>query len=179
MYAAPVAFALLVLASACNKEVPKAAEEPRAVTDAPAAVQTAGGTRPAAAVEPATADPVQQGVSRVSEESFELAISGTDAYESGKQGEAKITLEAKPPFHINDKYPYKFKLKPAAGLKFASPTVGNDSAKLEKQRMTMTVGFLPEAKGKHSLAGVLAFSVCTDDKCLIEKRELALDVQAK
>jgi len=184
MYAVPVALALLVLTSACNKEVPKAAEEPRAAA-APAAVSDDGPTRPAVAAPspaeaaPAAAEAGAQAASRFSEESFELAISGSSGYESGKPAEATITLDAKPPFHINDKYPYKFKLKDAAGLKFPSATVGKDAAKLEKQRMTMTVGFVPEAPGKHTLAGVLAFSVCTDDKCLIEKRDLAFDVQSK
>jgi hypothetical protein len=45
--------------------------------------------------------------------------------------------------------------------------------------MTMNVGFTPEAAGKHTISGVLQFSVCTDDKCLIEKRDLALEVQSK
>ena len=186
MYAVPLGLVLLVLAPACNKEVPKAAEEPRAAA-APAPVKEQGPTRPAAdapmppAAEaaPAAEQAADQAAARVSEESFDLSISGSSGYESGKPGEATITLDAKPPFHINDKYPYKFKLKPGAGLKFPSPIVGKDAAKLEKQRMTMAVGFVPESPGKHRLSGVLAFSVCTDDKCLIEKRDLAFDVQSK
>jgi hypothetical protein len=30
-------------------------------------------------------------------------------------------------------------------------------------RVTMPVAFTPEAAGNHTLAGVLSFSVCTDD----------------
>jgi hypothetical protein len=186
IYAVPLGLVLLVLAPACNKEGPKAAEEPRAAAapaPAPAPVQQEEGpTRPAvAALSPAAeaAPAGAQAPAQVSEESFDLKISGSSGYESGKPAEATITLDAKPPFHINDKYPYKFKLKEAAGLKFPSPVVGKDAAKLEKQRMTMAVAFTPESAGKHTLSGVLAFSVCTDDKCLIEKRDLAFDVQSK
>ncbi|MDQ2645053.1 MAG: hypothetical protein M3020_14645 [Myxococcota bacterium] len=189
MTAPTAALAVLVLATAaCNKEVPKAAEEPRAAatplaTAEPAAAQPAGPTQPAAAkavpegVEPSSASP--QAASRVSDASFELNFVGKPEYEAGKPGEATITLDAKPPFHVNDKYPYKFKLKETAGLKFPNPVVAKDAAKLEKQRMTMAVGFTPEAAGKHTIAGVLQFSVCTDDKCLIEKRDLSLEVQSK
>ena len=181
MYAVPLGLVLLVLAPACNKEGPKAAEEPRAAA-APAPVKEDGPTRPAAAAvqQAAEATPAAaQAAAHVSEESFDLRISGSDGYESGKPGEVTITLDAKPPFHINDKYPYKFKPKQEAGLKFPSPVIGKDAAKLEKQRMTMAVAFVPESPGKHKLSGVLAFSVCTDDKCLIEKRDLAFDVQSK
>jgi hypothetical protein len=179
--AVPLGLVLLVLSAACNKEGPKAAEEPRAAA-APAPVQEDGPTRPAGAALPPAAEPAPaqaQAAAHVSEETFDLRISGSSGYESGKPGEATITLDAKPPFHINDKYPYKFKLKQEAGLKFPSPVVGKDAAKLEKQRMTMAVPFVPEGPGKHTLSGVLAFSVCTDDKCLIEKRELAFEVQSK
>ena len=41
----------------------------------------------------------------------------------------------------------------------------------------LTVAFTPESAGKKKIAGQFSFSVCTDDKCLIEKRDLALDVQ--
>ena len=185
MNAVPVGLALLVAASACNKEVPQAAEEPRPAA-ASAPLQAESPTRPAAATAARAPAEDAQGTgaqpaaaNRVSEETFDLSLTGSTAYEAGKPGEATITLDAKPPFHINDKYPYKFKLKAAPGLKFQSATVGKDAAKLEKQRMTMVVGFAPESPGKHTLAGVLSFSVCTDDKCLIEKRDLAFDVHVK
>jgi hypothetical protein len=174
-----------MLALACNKEVPKAAEEPRVVSAAPeprAAVPLATAT-PAmanAASEPQAAEaPATPASSHVDEANFELKFSGKDAYEAGKAGDATITIDAKAPFHVNDKYPYKFKLKESAGLKFPSPVVGKDAAKLEKMRVTMPVGFVAESAGKHTLAGVLSFSVCTDEKCLIEKRDLSLVVQAK
>jgi hypothetical protein len=180
-------FAGVLLVLACNKEVPKAAEEPRVASTPPDAVSTAplATATPAmasAAAEPTPAEPsapATPAASHVNEANFELKFSGKDAYEAGKPADATITIDAKAPFHVNDKYPYKFKLKETAGLKFANAVVGKDAAKVEKMRVTMPIGFTPEAAGKHTIAGVLSFSVCTDDKCLIEKRDLTLDVQAK
>ncbi len=88
-------------------------------------------------------------------------------------------LSAKAPFHVNDKYPYKFKIKEAPGLKFANLVVAKDQVKLEPARATVPVAFTPESAGKHTIAGQLSFSVCTDDKCMIEKRDLALEIEAK
>jgi hypothetical protein len=88
-------------------------------------------------------------------------------------------LDAKEPFHVNEKYPYKFKLKETSGLTFPAPLVGKEGVNLEKARATMRVPFTAQSAGRHTLSGQFAFSVCTDDKCLIEKRELSLLVDAK
>jgi hypothetical protein len=47
---------------------------------------------------------------------------------------------------------------------------------VDKQRSTMSVPFTPTQAGSHTLSGELAFSVCTDDKCLIEKQTLSFPV---
>ena len=80
---------------------------------------------------------------------------------------------------INQQYPYKFKAKEAAGVKFAQPVVGKDAAKIEQQRVTMRVPFVPDAAGQRTVSGQFAFSVCTEETCLIEKRDLALVVDVK
>jgi hypothetical protein len=67
------------------------------------------------------------------------------------------------------------KLKETPGVKYANLVVGKDAAKVENMKATLPVSFTPEA-GKRQIAGQFLFSVCTDDKCLMEKRELALDV---
>lgn len=178
-------------AVACSKESPPTAAEPQspvsAVSVSPAraeptsvGAEPAAGVKPAAAVEAAPAEPAQLAKSQIADANFELKISPkSGAFEVGKPGEAEIVLDAKPPFHVNDKYPYKFKLKEAPGLSFPAPLVGKDAVKLEKARATMNVSFTPKSAGKHELAGQFAFSVCTDDKCLIEKRDLSLLVDAK
>jgi hypothetical protein len=182
---APKAFILsvFVLAAACSKETPPAAEEARSpaggATTSPApsepGTKPAALTEPAAAVEPAAAN---AGQAKFSDTGFELSLSPKGDYKAGQVGEAEILLTAKAPFHVNDKYPYKFKAKEGAGVKFSAPVTSKEAVKLEAMKATMTVGFTPESAGKHVLAGVFSFSVCTDDKCLIEKRDLALEITA-
>ena len=68
---------------------------------------------------------------------------------------------------------------PDAGLEFPQDVVKKDAVKLEKKRATMTVALTPKTAGKHRLAGKFHFSICTDEKCLIEKRDLALELEVK
>jgi len=116
------------------------------------------------------------GTAKVSDSSFELSLEPKAGLKAGQAGNVEVVLLAKAPFHVNDKYPIKLKLKETAGLKYESLTLGKDAVKLETMRATLPVAFTPERAGKFTVAGQFAFSVCTDDKCLMEKRDLALDV---
>ncbi|HKO47751.1 MAG TPA: hypothetical protein VJV79_08505, partial [Polyangiaceae bacterium] len=131
----------------------------------------------AAAADPAAAPAAA--ASKYSEAPFDVEIRAKGAYTSGQAGAAEILISAKPPFHANDKYPYKFKLNEAAGLKYANLVVDKDAVKVEKTRATLTVPLTPEGAGKHTVSGKLFFSVCNDDQCLVEKRDLTLDIDAK
>lgn len=165
----------------CKNQAPPAAEatvtEPLATAPAsPVAAPAAPAQGDSAAL---AAPPASEAASKYSEPSFDLALQPKGSYTSGQAGQAEIVLAAKAPFHVNQNYPYKFKLKEAPGLKFANLVVAKDAVKLEPARATVPIAFTPESAGKHTLAGQLSFSVCTDDKCMIEKRELALDIEAK
>jgi hypothetical protein len=164
---------------ACKNQTPPAAESTAAVPtpDAPAAASAA-----APAPAPALADsaaPVAAAESKYSETGFDLVLQPKGEYASGMAGEADVVLSAKPPYHVNDKYPYKFKLKETPGLAFANMIVAKDAVKFEPARATVPIAFTPASAGKHTLSGQLSFSVCTDDKCMIEKRDLALEIEAK
>jgi len=172
----------LVLSPACKKEAPPSVEAPRgpdaeaqaaATPPSPAEVVPAGASAGTPVAATAT------GSSRVTESQFELAVGPSGAYQAGKEGTVEIVLEAKPPFHVNDQYPIKFKVKEGPGVKYAAAVVGKDKAKVEKQRATMPVAFTPESAGQHTVAGQFAFSVCTDENCLMEKRDLSLVVDVK
>jgi len=98
---------------------------------------------------------------------------------AGQPGTVEVVLAAKAPFHVNDKYPIKLKLKETPGVKYDNLVVGKDAVKLEPMKAVMPVSFTLDAAGKHTVAGQFAFSVCTEDKCLMEKRDLLLDVVAE
>src|SRR6187431_2963611 len=155
--------------SACKNQAPPAAEATAAEPAPPPPVAAAAAAAPA----PGPA------ASKYSEAPFDVVIQPKGSYASGQAGSAEIVISAKPPFHANEKYPYKFKLNEAAGLKFANLVVDKDAVKVEKTRATLTVALTPESAGKHTLSGKLFFSVCNDDQCLVEKRDLALDIEAK
>jgi hypothetical protein len=167
---------------ACQRESPPVTQEAKAptagaVAAAPAApaAATAAGTAdtPAAAAAPAA------GTSKYDEGKFVLTLEPAGDVAAGKDGVVNVVLVATPPFHTNQEYPYKFKAKEGDGVKFAKPVVGKDAAKLEKQRLTMPVTFTADKAGKATVAGQFAFSVCTDETCLIEKRDLSLSVDVK
>jgi hypothetical protein len=162
---------------ACNKETPPAAEEPRSASNAAAPVAQAAAPEQAAVAAPAAPTPTPAGVAKVSDAAFEVSLDAPKApLKAGQAGSVEVVLVAKAPFHVNDKYPIKMKLKETPGLKYQTLVVGKDAAKVEHMKAVVPVSFTPDAAGKHSVAGQLAFSVCTEDKCLMEKRDLALDV---
>ena len=167
---------LLLSVSACKNQAPPAPEASAEATPSPSAVASSAAlpASPAAA-DPAPATPA---ASRYNEAAFELELQPKGEYAGGKAAEADIVLNAKAPFHVNQQYPYKFKLKEAPGVSYPNMVVGKDAVKLEPTRATLPVPFTADA-GKHTVSGQLAFSVCTDDKCVIEKRDLALEIQAK
>jgi hypothetical protein len=180
----PLALAALS-AAGCKREAPPAGEDarapttqavPAAPTETAAPVVAVSAPAPAAA---ATADTAATGANHYDEPKFALVAQPSGAYAAGKEGAVEIVLDAKPPFHANQQYPYKFKAKEAAGVKFSQPVVGKDAAKIEPQRVTMRVPFVPDAAGQRTVSGQFAFSVCTEETCLMEKRDLALVVDVK
>jgi len=180
-YVALSAVFALSAAPACSKEAPPTAEQAKA-PDAEVTTPSPALTPAAAPAEPPSAAPApaaQAATSRVSESQFEVSIAPKGDYQAGKEGTVEVVLDAKAPFHVNDQYPIKFKAKEAAGVKFPQAVVGKDKAKVENMRATMPVAFVPDAAGKRTVAGQFLFSVCTDENCLMEKRDLSLVVEVK
>jgi len=173
---------LLWLLPACNRdERPMVAEPSAGVT--PHQTTGARETAPESTAAPSASLPSEAGgpvaASRVTESGFELALQPSGEYRVGQGGEALIVLEAKAPFHVNDEYPYKFKLEPVDGVEYPQAVVGKDAMKLEKARATMSVKLIPRAAGLRKIVGRFFFSVCTEQKCLVEKRDLALGVEVR
>ncbi|HEX4475228.1 MAG TPA: hypothetical protein VH142_09140 [Polyangiaceae bacterium] len=139
--------------------------------DAPAPEATPGDpASSASAASPAAA------TSEVHDEDYDLTVVPDGAYTTGKSGTVKIVLAAKGVYHVNDKYPYKFKVKDAPGVAFKGPVFTRDDVSIEEKRATMNVVFTPDSAGQKTIAGLFAFSVCSAEHCLVEKRDLTLDV---
>ncbi len=172
------------LALACKREAPPVTQEARAPT-AGAVAADEPRSPPAGADAPATLpgtdapSEATAGKNRYEEGKFVLSIEPNGEYAAGKQGVVNVVLNAVAPFHVNQQYPYKFKTKEAPGVKYPAAVVTKDQAKLEAQRVTMPVAFSAEKAGKTTVAGQFAFSVCTEETCLMEKRDLALALDVK
>jgi hypothetical protein len=94
---------------------------------------------------------------------------------------AVVLVEAKGDYHINDKYPYKFRAEDPApqGLKYPKPTVGKEDATIEEHKVTLKVPFISEGAGDVKVAGTLSLSVCSAANCLMDKQALEVTVKVE
>ncbi len=109
----------------------------------------------------------------------DMKLSG--ACKAGSECKVEIALASKGEFHINDKYPIKFKAPDTVpeGLTFTKSIVKKEDGKFGEKEGTLPVAFTIAKAGKVNIAGTFSFSVCSDANCVMEKVELALDVEAK
>ena len=125
----------------------------------------------------ASAAPVVTGAP-VGAEAFSVYLQARGSYRRDQPSSVEAVLLAKDPFHCNDKYPYKFTLDPpAANVKYDAQVVRGMS--IAAKRSVMTIPFVGTAAGPAQISGELAFSVCTESKCLMEKRRLSVRVNVE
>ncbi len=158
---APYVAVVALVVSGCRKKSANVSAEPASSARATAS---------------AAAPPSDKPASEFKDAHFQVKIEPKGSYKSGQSGQAQIVLDCNAPYHCNDKYPYKFKLEDSPGVKYPGKIVERDAVQLEKHQATMTVGFTPESAGKKTIAGKFLFSLCAADKCLVERRDLALNV---
>ena len=159
--AAVVGMASGAAAFGCAKDQAQASEAP---------------ARASVGVGEAQAASSEAGQSAYEETEFKLRIEPVGTYKAKEPGSAQIVLEAKSGFKCNDKYPYKYKLEKTEGLRFGSEVIRQESVEVSKSKSVMKLDFVPESAGKKQLEGTFYFSVCTDDKCLVERRKLSLGI---
>jgi hypothetical protein len=112
-----------------------------------------------------------------SSEAFSTWLQAEAPVKAGAPLHLEVVLAAKPPYHCNPEYPHKFKLNAAPGLSFPEATV--KGMRVTPERSVLAVPVTASSAGKATVSGTLSFSVCTEERCLVEKRDLtlALDVQ--
>lgn len=132
---------------------------------------------PAAADAPAKAGgPTVQGAV-VTEEPFSVWLQAVSPVAAGP-ATVEAVLVAKPPYHCNAEYPHKFKLGAApAGLSYPEATV--KGAQVTAERSVLRIPVQAQSPGKATVSGTLQFSVCTEERCLVEKRDLSLNLEVK
>jgi hypothetical protein len=140
-------------------------------TPVPSATPTADGPAKAAPGQPI------QGAA-ITEEPFSIWLQAVSPIAAGSAATVEAVLVAKPPYHCNADYPHKFKLAAApTGITYPETTV--KGAKVTAEKSVLPIPVRAQSPGKAKVSGTLSFSVCNEERCLVEKRELALELEVK
>lgn len=118
---------------------------------------------------------------------FAASLAPHETYTSGMPGVAVASVVAREGFHVNPDYPVAFKPAAESTVKFGGERVPLDdgrkkpcAAKAEDAcQVDFDLPFIAGEPGSNSVRGVLAFSVCSADKCLIEKVPLTLAIDVR
>lgn len=127
------------------------------------------------AAEPAS-EPTVTPTDRVEGEAFLLEWKAG----SGSAGDAtkgQLVLTPKAPFKCNLEYPYKLKVS-AQNVALVKPEITKPEIAVDAKQVVIPVEYTMPSEAQE-IDGHLAFSVCTDDKCLIERTQLKLTARAR
>lgn len=124
---------------------------------------------------------IAAGQSKVDADAYTIEMKASGSYKAGSEGVTEITIVPKGDYHINDKFPIKFKATDPApeGVKYTKAVLRREDGTFEEKKGLLKVPFTAARSGKATVSGVLSISVCSDKNCLMEKIELALDVDVK
>ncbi len=95
----------------------------------------------------------------------------------GSATTGQLVLTPKAPFKCNMEYPYKLKVS-AASVELAKAEIVKPDIAVDTKQVTVPVEYKMPTEPQ-AIDALLAFSVCTDDKCLIERTQLKLTAQAR
>jgi len=114
----------------------------------------------------------------VNDEAFSTWLQAVSPVPAGGPAAVEAVLVAKAGYHCNAEYPHKFKLGAApAGLSYPEATV--KGMQVTAERSVLRIPVVAQSAGKATVAGTLQFSVCNEERCLVEKRELSLNLEVK
>ena len=140
----------------------KAGPSAATATDDPSGKDTATAAAPAKTL---------QGPKR-SGDGFATWLEGTGPFVVGKSSSLRAVLTSKKPYKCNEEYPFKLKLKANPQLGLAESTIRG--MKISGATAQLSIPVVPKSAGKTTLRGKLYFSVCTDDRCLVERQDISL-----
>jgi hypothetical protein len=113
---------------------------------------------------------------RVEGEAFSLQWKAGGG-EAGGSTKGQLVLTPKAPFKCNVEYPYKLKVTAQAVVLSKSEVTKPDVA-VDVKQVVIPVEYTIPAQPQ-VIDGHLAFSVCTEDKCLIERTQLKMTTHAQ
>jgi hypothetical protein len=119
---------------------------------------------------------------------YDVSLSAPETSPQNEQIELTVTVEAKNGMHVNPEYPINFRpVHTVNSVKYGRekfdllPQAKKTPCEKGKDFCSLTapVPFTIDVAGPRRVEGVLAFSVCDKNRCLIEKATLGMDVAAK
>lgn len=130
---------------------------------APLAATSAAATAPAVSAGP-----------EVKAKAFTVKLVGGQAH-AGTEDAVELSVVPAAGYHINEEYPYKFRLDaPPANVTYPKDVVTDVTRTAELA--TMKIPFVAGSVGTVRVSGTSSISVCNADQCVIEKVSLATDV---
>ena len=97
----------------------------------------------------------------------------------GQAATTQVVIKAAPGYHINKEFPTSLKLDPTAGIDIPKPKLSKADAKLSESEGSFEVALTAREAGKKTIAGTLAFAVCTATTCDPQRVKVAIAVDAK
>jgi hypothetical protein len=159
--------AVCVLATSFACQGTPEARKPEVPASQPAAASAAASVAPASAAAAPQSAP------------YTIHIAAGSAA-AGKPATSVIEVRPAPGFHMNQEFPARLRVSPAAGVTVTKPDLAKEDAELTNEMLRFSVAFSAAAAGKVTLAGLGDFSVCNDTTCkLIRDEKLSWDVDVK
>ena len=129
---------------------------------------------PAAITSAAPAPPAMSAGPEVRAKAFTVKLVGGQAH-AGSEDAVEVSVVPAAGYHVNEEYPYKFKLDPPpANVTYPKDIVTEVTR--TAQLATMKIPFVASKEGTVRVSGTCNVSVCNPDQCIIEKVPLATDV---
>ncbi|EYF07917.1 hypothetical protein [Chondromyces apiculatus] len=118
---------------------------------------------------------------KVDSETYTIEMKPTGKYKAGQEGSVEVTLVPKAPYHINDKYPIKFKpTEPAPdGIKYPKAVLKKEDGTVDDKKALFKVPFVVSKAGPTKVSGTLYMSVCSEANCIMDKQELEASVDVE
>lgn len=114
--------------------------------------------------------------SSLAEESFALKLSVPTVGKVGAKLPVHIELEPRAGYKVNEEYPLKFTFDVRPGIDVTPSTLRGENGQISAKKAELHGEVAFAAPGSQLLSGRLAFSVCTEERCLIEKRDLGATI---
>lgn len=128
-------------------------------------------------------------VASKSTEVYDVTLVAPEGPAANAPANLTISVQAKGGMHVNAEYPISFRpIRTVNPVKFdkdrfdllkESKKTPCDGAPKDFCTLSADVPFTVDVAGPRRVEGVLAFSVCDKNRCLIEKATLGMDVVAK